>query len=202
MSTYDPSIPQPTDLLSTSQGELLTNFTQLNSQFGVEHTPFNNGGSNGDGLHLQATMPNVAAPSPTPNTGYGTYYGSKTGTLAGTITEAVYISGDAANATNVAILSAIKAWGTFTASNPTATAVDGFNFGSVAYLTVGNYDVTFTNALPNTHYGVLATCGQGGSANANVMVRNLSTSGFRIIVSTGNPPVTDYPPITFMVLQS
>ena len=38
--TFDPSIPQPTDFLDNSQGDLLTNYGQLNTQFGVNHVAF------------------------------------------------------------------------------------------------------------------------------------------------------------------
>tara|TARA_R110000868_G_scaffold359365_1_gene621202 strand:+ start:409 stop:1050 length:642 start_codon:yes stop_codon:yes gene_type:complete len=37
---YDPSIPAHADQMSVSQGDLLENFTQLNTQFGVNHVPF------------------------------------------------------------------------------------------------------------------------------------------------------------------
>lgn len=40
--TYLPNIPQPGDLLSTSQGNLLTNFQQANTIFGINHYPFDN----------------------------------------------------------------------------------------------------------------------------------------------------------------
>lgn len=60
--TFDPSIPQANDALKASQSALLTNFTQLNAQFGVDHDPFEDLGSNGDGKHKQVTFRNVAAP--------------------------------------------------------------------------------------------------------------------------------------------
>lgn len=43
---YDPDIPAPADLLSVSQGDLLENFDQLNTQFGVNHVEFNDAGAN------------------------------------------------------------------------------------------------------------------------------------------------------------
>ena len=43
---YDPDIPSPADLLSVSQGDLLENFSQLNTQFGVNHVEFNDAGAN------------------------------------------------------------------------------------------------------------------------------------------------------------
>lgn len=55
MSVYNPSIPQAADKLSASQAQILTNFTELDTQFGVDHTPFDNSGSNGDGFHKKVT---------------------------------------------------------------------------------------------------------------------------------------------------
>jgi hypothetical protein len=64
MSTYNPSIPQPTDLLSVSQGQFLVNFGQLNTQFGIDHVSFNTGSANGDGHHKQVTFDvNPSAPT-------------------------------------------------------------------------------------------------------------------------------------------
>lgn len=57
MSVYNPLIPLATDRLSTSQGQLKTNFTQLDTQFGVDHSNFNTGSGNGTGFHKQVTLP-------------------------------------------------------------------------------------------------------------------------------------------------
>lgn len=40
--TYNPFIPQPPDLPSDSQGDLLSNFGLINTFFGVDHVPFGN----------------------------------------------------------------------------------------------------------------------------------------------------------------
>lgn len=60
--TFDPSIPLATDKLKQSQQDLLTNFTQLNAQFGIDHTAFEVAGSNGDGYHKQITFKTTTAP--------------------------------------------------------------------------------------------------------------------------------------------
>jgi hypothetical protein len=41
--SYNPNIPQPTDLLSDSQQDLLNNFTAANTSFGINHYAFDNG---------------------------------------------------------------------------------------------------------------------------------------------------------------
>jgi len=63
--TYNPSIPQPTDLISNSEAQLLANFGQLNTQFGVAHVAFNTGSGNGDCTHKKITFDNAPA-EPTP----------------------------------------------------------------------------------------------------------------------------------------
>jgi hypothetical protein len=64
--TYNPNIPQATDLISNSQSQILANFNQLNVQFGVDHQAFNTGSGNGDGTHKQITFDN-APTEPTPS---------------------------------------------------------------------------------------------------------------------------------------
>lgn len=201
MSVYNPSIPLSTDLISSSQPEIKENFGQLNSQFGIEHVAFNNGGSNGSGLHKQTTFPNLSVPTPVPSAAYGTVYGSKLGTVGGTITEAVYISGDAAASTNVAILSAIKAWGSFSGTS----RIDGFNFASISVAASGTYNVSFTHALPNANYGVIVSGPMASDFTSGAIIgaSSLSTSGFQINArSLTNPPFGVSAVISFMVLQS
>lgn len=73
--TYNAAIPQSTNLISNSQGQILTNFGQLNAQFGGatpstggDHDGFNNGTGNGSGMHNQVTFTaNQSAPSLTRN---------------------------------------------------------------------------------------------------------------------------------------
>ncbi len=53
--TFDPNIPLPADELVNSQGDLLTNFTELDTQFGINHGKFSD--TTGDaGKHKFATF--------------------------------------------------------------------------------------------------------------------------------------------------
>lgn len=45
--SYSPNIPQAKDDMSNSQGDLLTNFGQLNTQFGINHVAFDGGANAG-----------------------------------------------------------------------------------------------------------------------------------------------------------
>lgn len=72
--TFNPNIPLGTDNLSTSQGQMLANFSQLNTQFGVDHSAFNTGSGNGDGTHKNVTFNAPPTPIPTPSgTGSSVY---------------------------------------------------------------------------------------------------------------------------------
>lgn len=55
--TYNATIPQSTDLISSSQPQILENFTQLNTQFSVDHTALTAVSNNGD--HIQLTFPSA-----------------------------------------------------------------------------------------------------------------------------------------------
>ncbi len=61
--TFNPAIPQPNQLLSNSQNDLLVNMTALDTVFGIDHYKFSETGSNG-GYHNTVTTP-VVTPNPT-----------------------------------------------------------------------------------------------------------------------------------------
>lgn len=65
--TFNPAIPQATDLISNSQPQLLTNFGQLNTIFDEDHFTWNDGTDGGAdrGLHRQVTIPVPLVADPT-----------------------------------------------------------------------------------------------------------------------------------------
>lgn len=66
--SFNPSIPQPTDIPSESQGQILTNFTQLNTIFSNNHVTFNAAANNGK--HTFCQFPEQgAAPATAVNEG-------------------------------------------------------------------------------------------------------------------------------------
>lgn len=62
MPTYNPNIPQPNDILSDSQDEILQNFQQINTVFGINHSTFETANQ---GKHNEVTLPENAAPTNT-----------------------------------------------------------------------------------------------------------------------------------------
>lgn len=66
MATYNPSIPNAGDLLSTSQQNIKDNFTKANSSFGTDHYAFNDGTANNGrhkDIHIVKRVGNAAAVS-------------------------------------------------------------------------------------------------------------------------------------------
>lgn len=55
IAIYNPDIPQPTDDLSLSQGDILRNFQSLNTLYGVDHVPLTNR-SQDQGSHNHVTF--------------------------------------------------------------------------------------------------------------------------------------------------
>lgn len=91
--SYNPAIPTPTDKLSTSQGDILGNFSSANTVFGVDHFEFDaiNGGK-----HKHVNMPvKSGGTAPTTASGEGAIY-----TVASGSNSDMYYTRDA-EATNV-----------------------------------------------------------------------------------------------------
>lgn len=61
MVDYNPNIPQGTDNLSTSQGQILNNFSQLNTIFDVDHVKYDDATSANRGFHRKVRLVNVAS---------------------------------------------------------------------------------------------------------------------------------------------
>lgn len=53
--TYNPAIPGPTDLISQSQAQIQTNFSQADSIFDIDHVTFDNATAGDRGKHRKST---------------------------------------------------------------------------------------------------------------------------------------------------
>jgi hypothetical protein len=60
--TFLPNIPQAADDPAVSQGQILTNFQQLETVFDVDHVPYTIGVGAGAGYHDRVVFNSVAAP--------------------------------------------------------------------------------------------------------------------------------------------
>lgn len=146
MSTYNPNIPQPTDELADSQGQILQNFNKADSSFGTDHYRFSDLTVN-NGLHQRVTFPGNATP-PTPAANYGAMFGITAGSQTwpywrrdGLITNQPVIP--------------IRVFGEFS-TNPISLGPNGFGISGVVMVATGRYRVDFSVAFPDVNYTVTA----------------------------------------------
>ncbi len=186
--TFDPTIPQPNDLLSQSQADLQTNFTQSNVIFGLDHVNFDNS------LPLIGTLGYLTVPA---DEGKHTIIHNKM-ILAATAAPATAANEGAIYAKEVAgggrveyfyrypnsgpimQLSAIKAWCVFNGTLATPIAIiDGYNVTNVTKTGTGLYTLNFTTNLSNTTYGVLIV-------GAGTLARTTATALNTVSINTRN----------------
>lgn len=177
--TYNPSTPQSTDLISTSQGQILDNFSQLNVQFGVDHTAFNTGAGNGDGHHKQVTFNVGLVADPV---------------VAGTAS-VVYPKIDGAGKQqlwfeNSTLVTQLTGFASTLGSNGSFTFQGGLviKWGTFTS-TTGFSNVAFPVAFPTNCYAVVAT-NLGGSNTIGINL--VSNTQFQSKNSTGGSVSANY----------
>lgn len=180
--TYDPSIPLSTDYVGNSQQPIKDNFTQLNSQFGIDHISFNTGSGNGTGFHKKVTFTGpIASPAVSSTQGINYPKAVSVTTPSSTNTELFY-----KNTTKDVQI---------TSSALDSTAGEGFTPGGlqircgVAAITSGNSGatVTFTKEFPtqlisvsaisNSSFNLLAASSISPGQKANVVINRQGTTG-------------------------
>lgn len=184
--TYNAGIPTSSELISTSQGQILTNFTQINTQFGGsspstggDHDGFNTGSSNGSGAHNQVTfLANNAAPSLTRNS-------------------VSCVSGLYANtASALSCLFFQNATQNLQMTGPTTVAASGtvtlqggivLKWGTSSYSgTSGSLSIVFPTAFPNNCYFAIANAFTSTNIAANVTTVSVqSTTGITVNRAAG-----------------
>jgi hypothetical protein len=174
---YKSAIPQSTDKISVSQGDLLGNFTEVNTAWNLNHVPFN---LSNEGQHWFISMPNQPiTPSVNPPATNGTTIGlyATGGNLyfrpvsqtAGTVTNDVNLTNTTAgNATNgwMQFLSRVKqAWGIITVVPAGTTGTPGHQKLTLDNATIPGIP-TFT-----TIYNAQVSCVQPGGLDKNVWLK-------------------------------
>jgi len=103
-TTFYPTIPQPNDIPSVSQGQILTNFQSISNWAVVDHIGY---GTINAGKHDQVSMPDVTVQAA--QTGNASVIFTELGTLNNTSAQAMF-----ANAQGKFPINLIRAFGTFT----------------------------------------------------------------------------------------
>lgn len=182
--SYFPSIPQASDDPSVSQGEILTNFGTIGTQFAVNHVAF--GAISGAGKHKFLEMPNQSVIPAGLSANEGTLYTKAVVRSAVTTSEMFYTPDATADEYQLSqIVTANKA--TFS-TNPGWVFLPGgilLQWGTVAGSAANTTAVTFPVAYVNVVYNVQITpiraaTSPGDSFATVIVTATKSTSGFTI----------------------
>lgn len=171
--TYNPSIPQPNDILSQSQAQIQTNFAQADTIFDVNHITFDNASVASRGKHRRVDLIRVAAP----------------GSIA---TEAVVYQKLASGSSNLFMQrDGVGTEIQLTGPNPVIAATGTtflpggmiMNFGSVVGALAGN-TATFATPFPTNVFAI--TLGIGDSTvTRTATVSSITLNDCLIKCSTG-----------------
>ncbi len=185
MGVYLPDIPQATDLISVSQGQLLTNFQTLNTGFGIDHYEFNNATTD-RGKHKHASFVDQTASIPVPPMSFAianelVVFGVTTGGIT-----SLYYQKDAT--ATVFTLNPIRAFALFQtqAGAPFITAVDSFNISTVTRPNVTSGVVTVTLLEPMksiNNYAIFFTSHDTTAAVTLTSKTYISTTSFSLTIA-------------------
>lgn len=151
--TYNPSIPQSTDLLSQSQGQILTNFTQANTLFSTDHVAFTDNTNGGE--HKKVLFNNIASdPALTsPKTQLYTK-ASTNATVNDRFNDLYYSQRNVTGTSNVLQMTGggitAAAWVRFVGATAVITA--SYNVTSVIRSSAGIYVINFTRPFIDTNF--------------------------------------------------
>lgn len=111
----------------------------------------------------------------------------------------VYIKQSGSGNTGWVAQVSARAWGTLiTTTSPSVTA--GHNIASISRTAVGQFQITFTNAMADANYSVVGTTSYDGAGICVVVpsTRTTTTFDFSIVRVTGTPGDTDTGSPTFI----
>jgi hypothetical protein len=149
--SFNHNIPKTTDLISVSQGDLLNNFTSMQTIYNTDHYGFDP--VTNLGFHKHLTLPNDALNIPAPAAGLGSEF-------AVTVNTQTYPFWRRDGSTQNYTMMPIKAFGSFTAAVAPVSlfTLPYGNITTIARLSAGVYKLTFIDPLPNTTYmGILTS---------------------------------------------
>ena len=143
--TFNPNIPQPNDLISASQAQIQTNFSQADTAFGIDHTPFSTLANQGQ--HKQLTL---IAPIANPNQA-GNISSVYTKT-SGTGVELFYQHGTANNGVSQLTGGGITAAAYCSFNGAGVLTAGSFNVSGTVRNNQGVFTVSFSRSFANTNY--------------------------------------------------
>ena len=188
---YNAAIPQATDLVSVSQGQILENFSQLNTQFAIDHYAW----TVGTGVHKQVTIPAVLGADPAIAGAGGIYY-TKNDPVSG-MTQAYFrnnttvyqITGGSSSSAGIAC------WVTF-GLTVAAGAITGFTVGNQFNCVVSNASpyirITFNTAFSNVNNYFAEVGGSTNFGPNSATGRTVNKCDIHLNVLNYNTGITNY----------
>lgn len=181
--SYNPNIPQPTDNISTSQGQILTNFSTANTYFGTDHNAFN--AASNQGIHKQVNLVDQTASLPSVNAGAAGLVTASKLTSNSWITPAWRFN-PGGGIVNVP-MAPIRAMAACTVSGGSVTIISSFNVSGISYSSAGRYVVTLSQNIPFTSisYAVIGSCVRSDTSKSSYcfLYSGQSASGFKININ-------------------
>lgn len=188
--TFSANIPQASDLISISQGQLLVNFQQLNAIFGSNATAdhYQWDAVSNAGLHKQVTLPSVRATDPTlSGANTGMFYSK---TVAG-VTQPFFAGWNGAST----VVSPLAVAGTLPIFSPGQDGYIIFPGGCMMQWGRFNRTGALTNVNFNTNfngnaYMVQCTPISNATISNPVCVAGINNTRFQALTSSGT--ITQY----------
>lgn len=183
--TFNPDIPQSTDDISQSQGEILINFQEINTRLQNDHIAITNATPADRIKHKQVTFhenqtdPNLSYPE---SMAYTKSYG-----LTPNRNQIAYIDLAHEDGTDQIVPIHPLAFVKFSAAPLISKQ---FNVSSVVRLGAGNFRVTFNKNLPDANYIPIVTIRRAVS-DLLISVINNSDANFDIQLRTTDGTLTD-----------
>lgn len=174
--TFQPNIPQPTDLISVSQDDILQNFQSIDAAWNINHVDFN---ATGEGKHKYVEMPNQSS-DPAGSANQFTIFSKVSG---GGQSEIFYKRNAEATAYQL------------TGKNPSAAA-SGYTFlpGAMlmqwAFLTGASKNdgaaIVFPTAFGATPYSLQLTASRNGISVNVLNATSVTSTGFTLRTSSNS----------------
>lgn len=194
--TYNPNFPQSSTPIPQFQ-QILTNWSQINSQFGTDHAPLTEPQANKQGHHKQVFYNEPIASPTVSGTQAVSYTQSSVAPSPLGIAQEVF-----KNINGLYLLSCIKAWGY--CSGAAGPIPEGFNVSNVTNPSIGQYIVHFTTPLPNANYGVIITssCNNTFVNTATIGFEARTINNFQVNARSAAGAVGAIVQFSFLVLQT
>lgn len=183
--TYNPTIPQANDLISQSQGQIQTNFSQADTIFDANHYTFDNATVANRGKHRYSSYVEQGS-DPATAAGDVAIYSKDSGTRP-----VLFFREESNGAVNRLTGGGITAaaWCQFNGSTLTINAQ--YNIASIIRTgggaPAGDYTLTFTSAFSSTNYAVFFSARSGTFPTDYTITR--AAGNIRIVISNASDTV-------------